>query len=169
MSAAPALRPDGCDALAEPEGEHNALAAISGSESARFRTTLLNDLRAAVLPPGMAEDARTARLGAALDAMRGFGPRDEVEGMLAAQAVALHHGTMDALRRAMTPGIPPDLADRLRRQAVKLSSAFAALAETIERRRNGGVRQVVRIERVVVQEGGQAVVGAVAAGTAARG
>lgn len=156
--------------VVQAEGERDQLAVVSGSDSIRFRTTLLNDLRAVVVQAGASEEAQNARFGAAIDALRGFAPRNEIEGMMAAQAVALHHSMMDALRRAMMPGIPPETSDRLRRQAVKLSSAFTDLAETIERRRNGGTtRQIVRIERVVVEDGGQAMVGAIAAGVTGRG
>jgi hypothetical protein len=38
---------------------------------------------------------------AALDALRGIRPRDEAEGMLAAQMVATHLDAMECMRRAM--------------------------------------------------------------------
>jgi hypothetical protein len=48
----------------------------------------------------------------------------------------------------------------LRRDAANLSRAMVDMAEAIDRRRGKGP-QVVRVERVVVNEGGQAIVGSV--------
>jgi hypothetical protein len=137
------------------------LVAFTGSQSPRFRNTLLNDLRAAIVPQGAPTEVWSARLGPAMDALAGFAPRDEVEGMMAVQAVALHHAAMDALRRAMAPGIPHEIADTLRRQAAKLSRSFTDLADAIDRRRGKGAHQVVRVEHVTVEAGAQAVIGAV--------
>lgn len=87
---------------------------------------------------------------------------------MAAQAVALHHAAMECFRRAMMPGQSFDVADRLRRQGANLSRAMVDMAEAIDRRRGKGP-QIVRVERVVVQDGGQAIVGAVAAGVGGGG
>lgn len=80
--------------------------------------------------------------------------------MMAAQAVAMHHAAMECARRAMLPEQPSDTADRLRRQAANMSRAMVDMAEAIDRRRGKGP-QIVRVERVVVHDGGQAIVGAV--------
>ena len=95
-------------------------------------------------------------------ALRAFKPRDEIEGLLAAQAVALHFGVMECLRRAMIPAQPFDMATKLRRDAANLSRAMTEMLDALERKRGKGP-QVVRVERVVVQEGGQAIVGNVSA------
>jgi hypothetical protein len=147
--------------LPSPRDGGGGLTAVSGSQSTRFRNALLNDVRAAIVPQGASHEVQTARLGAAMDALAGFAPRDEVEGMMAAQAVATHHAAMDALRRALAPGIPAETGDRLRRQATKLSQSFVALTDAIERRRGKSAHQVVRVEHVTVEAGAQAVIGAV--------
>jgi hypothetical protein len=87
--------------LPPADGKGSGLVAFTGSQSPRFRNALLNELRAAIVLPGTAEEVWAVRFGAAMDPLAGFAPRDEVEGMMATQAVALHHAAMDALRRAM--------------------------------------------------------------------
>jgi hypothetical protein len=49
---------------------------------------------------------------AALAAVRALRPRDEAEGVMAAQAVALHQGAVERLGRAMLPARPPKVAER---------------------------------------------------------
>ena len=97
-------------------------------------------------------------------AVAAFKPQDEIEAMFAAQAGALHFGAMEALRRSVIPEQPPgDVAARLRRDGANLGRAMVEVVEALDRRRGKGPRQVVRVERVVVQEGGQAIVGPVSA------
>jgi hypothetical protein len=84
----------------------------------------------------------------------------QVEAMLAAQAVALHHAGMECLRRAMLPDQHPEAASKLRRDGANLCRGMSDMLDSLDRRR-GKVAQVVRVERVVVHEGGQAIVGTV--------
>ena len=153
--------PRSVDALpAEERG--GPLRRVGGSRSDAFNNTLANSvLHALWLPAGTPDDVRDGRIGAAVAALAGFAPRDEVEGMLAGQAVALHAAAMECLRRAMIPEQPAEIASKLRRDGANLARAAVEMTEAIERRRGKGPRQVVRVERVVVQEGGQAIVGAV--------
>jgi hypothetical protein len=142
----------------------SALKPISGSDSGQFSDYLLNTVGAALwFPEGTSAATRAERVTAAMAALYGFGPKDAAEGMMAAQAVALHHAAMECFRRAVLPGQSAEVADRLRRQAANLSRAMVDMAEAIDRRRGKGP-QVVRVERVVVHEGGQAIVGAVTPG-----
>lgn len=148
------------DELLKPPG--SPLKPVAGSDDPRFNNVLLNAVVQTLwVPSGLTEERRGDLVNAALAAVRGFNPRDEVEGMMAAQAVAMHHAAMECARRAMLPEQPSDAADRLRRQAANLSRAMVDMAEAIDRRRGKGP-QVVRVERVVVHDGGQAIVGAVA-------
>ena len=78
--------------------------------------------------------------------------------MLAAQTVGLHHGGMECLRRSMVPGQDADVASKLRRDAANLARAMTDMLDALDRKRGKGP-QVVRVERVVVHEGGQAIVG----------
>ena len=140
---------------------------IGGSESSRFNSVLVRQVLSTIwVPAGNPNDGAEHRLSAASVAVAASKPQDEIEAMFAAQAGALHFGAMEALRRSVIPEQPGDVAARLRRDGANLGRAMVEVVEALDRRRGKGPRQVVRVERVVVQEGGQAIVGPVsAAGT----
>ena len=138
---------------------------IGGSGSRALNGVLANQAAAALwLPSGLPEDERNRRYHAAVVAMMEFKPADGIEGMMAAQAVGLHSAAMECLRRAMIPDQPGQAADQLRRQGANLSRAFLDVLAALDRKRGKGTRQVVRVERVMVAAGGQAIVGNVQAG-----
>jgi hypothetical protein len=148
------------DELLRPKGD--LLKAVAGSDDRRFNTLLLNQVAQTLfLPDDATTEMRTECVAAAMVAVRAFQPRDEVEGMMAAQAVGCHHAAMECLRRVAGGGLPPEVASRLRRDAANLMRTMSELVDGIERKRGKGP-QVVRVERVVVNQGGQAVVGNVA-------
>ena len=137
---------------------------VTGSDNSAFSRHLLSTVGSTLwFPEGTPPEQIFAATAAALSAVQGFAPRDPVEGMMAAQAVALHHAAMECFRRAMIPAQPFEVTDRLRRQGANRSRAMVDMAEAIDRRRGKGP-QVVRVERVVVQGGGQAIVGAITPG-----
>jgi hypothetical protein len=108
-------------------------------------------------------ETRDKQLSAALAALIGIGPKDECEGMMAAQLIAAHNAAMECYRRAM---IPEQTADGRREnltQANKLSRTFATVLEALNRHRGKG-QQKVTVEHVHVHSGGQAVVGVVEPG-----
>jgi hypothetical protein len=153
-------------------GGANPFRAVGGSDDAHFNAVLMHQLLGTVWVPARDPSYGTQhRLSAATSAVLAFKPENEVEAMLAAQAAALHFDAMEALRRSMLPDQPSDAASRLRKDAASLSRAMAEMVEALDRRRGKGRQQVVRVERVVVQDGGQAIVGAVspAAGPARPG
>jgi hypothetical protein len=86
--------------------------------------------------------------------------------MLAAQAMAMHHASMECSRRAMLPDQPSDVASKLRKDAANMARAMTDMLDALDRKRGKGP-QVVRVERVVVHEGGQAIVGNVQGGDTA--
>ena len=91
--------------------------------------------------------------------MRGIGPRDEVEAMMAAQMAAVHMATMTFARRlAHVDDIPQQ--DSAERAFNKLARTFAVQVEALKRYRTGG-EQKVTVQHVTVNEGGQAIVGSV--------
>ena len=92
-----------------------------------------------------------------------IGARDVVEAMLAGQMVATHEAAMECFRRAALA--EQTLAGREMglKYAGKLVRSFAALTDALNRHRGKG-QQVVRVEHVTVQAGGQAIVGAVTQG-----
>jgi hypothetical protein len=97
-----------------------------------------------------------------LSMVKGVEPKDQVETMLAAQMAAVHNATMTFARRlAHVDNIPQQ--DSAERAFNKLARTFAAQMEALKRYRTGG-EQTIRVERVTVNEGGQAIVGNVSHG-----
>jgi ABC-type enterochelin transport system substrate-binding protein len=82
--------------------------------------------------------------------------------MLAAQMAAVHVATMNAaLRLARAETV--EQRDSASTAFNKLARTFAAQMEALKRHRTTG-EQIVRVHRVTVNEGGQAIVGNVAGG-----
>jgi hypothetical protein len=95
--------------------------------------------------------------------MIGIAPRDELEGMIAAQLIACHNASMECYRRAMLREQTFEGHRENLNQANKLSRTYATLLEALNRHRGKG-QQKVTVEHVHVHEGGQAIVGNVEAG-----
>lgn len=143
-----------------PEGDHQVwfarLMAACGSSSPDFiQATLIQLQGAARLPnSGLSETA----LNAALAMIEGEQPRGETECALVIQMAAVHAASMAVLGR-LGGGHGGDRHVLATATAVsRLSRTFAILVETLRRLRTGG-SQVIRIERVDVRDGGQAVIG----------
>ncbi len=173
QDSAPAAKPGpvvNVGAPSDREEGPGSLRPIGGSGSRALNNVLANQAAAALwMPAGLAEDERDRRYHAAVVAMMEFKPADGIEGMMAAQAVGLHSASMECLRRAMIPEQPGQASDQLRRQGANLSRAFLDVVAALDRKRGKGVRQVVRVERVMVAPGGRAIVGNVQPGAAGRG
>ena len=91
-----------------------------------------------------------------------FRPRDTVERLLAVQMAATHV----ALTRSGRWLANAESIDQVTAHYsgyTKLARTYAAQVETLRKHRNGG-KQTVRVERVNVESGGQAIVGDVSAG-----
>ncbi len=158
-------------AAAEAEAVSN-FKAIGGSDSVRFNTLLLREVLGTAWYPNHEkgseleqEDGRSARCAATAVAMRAFKLEDEIEAMIAAQAVAMHFGSMECFRRAMIHEQPADMSTKLRKDGANLARGMTDMLAALDRKRGKGP-QVIRVERMVVQDGGQAVVGNVQAGSA---
>jgi hypothetical protein len=96
--------------------------------------------------------------------MAGVAPRDPVEGMMAVQLLGLHDAAMECFRRGALREQPGEYRDQNLTQANRLVRSYAVLLEALDRRRGKGQPQVVRVERVTVEAGGRAIVGAVTQG-----
>ncbi len=92
--------------------------------------------------------------------MIGIKPKDEIEGMLAVQMVAAHNAAMECFRRAMLAEQTLEGRRESLNQANKLIHSYATLIEALDRHRGKG-QQHVTVEHVHVNQGGQAIVGAV--------
>ncbi len=93
----------------------------------------------------------------ALSVIRSIDPENEVEAMLAAQMAATHLATMTMAGRLNRVDTIPQ-QDSAERALNKLARTFTMQMDTLKRYR-AKAQQTVRVERVTVEEGGQAVVG----------
>jgi hypothetical protein len=147
--------------LAAVAQEWSELKELSGSASGHFTLALMNQVwRSLWVPDGTPSWIVELGQRAAQAALQGIGPRDPLEGMLAAQMVATHEATMECYRRAMRKDQSFEGRQAALSQANKLVRSYATLVETLDKHRGKG-QQVVRVEHVTVQAGGQAIVGAV--------
>jgi hypothetical protein len=156
------LEPINCDVakVLPHDGDHqmwlDRLKAALGTVSIEFVNATLFQLQAAARLPnsGLSEIA----VNAALALIEGEKPRGETECAIVIQMACIHSATMAVLGR-LGGGHGGDrhvLAAAT--AASRLSRTFAILVETLRRLRSGG-SQVIRIERVDVRDGGQAVIG----------
>jgi hypothetical protein len=135
---------------------------VGGSQSDHWNNVLANQTVQTIWP-NKSEDAHDRQRSATIAGLVGIGPKDEVEGMMAAQLIAAHNAAMECYRRAMLTGV--SLLERQENlsQANKLSRTSATLLEALDRHRGKG-QQKVTVEHVHVYQGGQAVVGVVPPG-----
>ena len=105
-------------------------------------------------------DTKEIRDTATLCRLSDIGAGDVIEAMLAAQMVATHEAAMECFRRAALTEQTLVGRELGLKYGDKLVRSFAALALTLDRHRGKG-QQVVRVEHVTVQAGGQAIVGAI--------
>ena len=160
-----ALRPKPVEIRLD-EVEPDTLRAIGGSRSDKFNNALIDStIKTGWFPLQQSDEDRARQLFVAVKGLQAFAPADEIEGMIAAQAMAAHHASMECSRRAMVPDQPFEAAQGFRKAAANASRTFIELLSALDRKRGKG--QVVRVERVVVNEGGQAIVGNVQGGDTA--
>ncbi len=146
--------------LAAGEGK---LKAVGGSRSDDFNNILINQACRSLWTAHSDETGVERQFQATLAAMMGIAPRDEVEGMLAAQMIAAHNASMECFRRAMIGEQSFEGRKENLTQANKLSRTYTMLLDALNRHRGKG-QQRVTVEHVHVHQGGQAIVGAVQAG-----
>ena len=135
---------------------------LTGSKCPYFAQQLMNQLLPTL--PSFGSRGRTENIVTAVSVLADIGPRSPIEGMLAAQMVAVHSAAMEAMGRANLAGQTFEARAMNLAQASKLTRSFATLVEALDRHRGKGQPQVVRVERVTVEAGGQAIVGAVSQG-----
>jgi hypothetical protein len=97
-------------------------------------------------------------VNAALAMIEGAKPKDEVEAALIIQMACTHTAAMAVLSRIGGAHGGGRHVALMASATARLLNAFANQVETMRRLRNGGT-QVIRIERVKVLDGGQAVIG----------
>jgi len=102
------------------------------------------------------------KVNAALAVIAGVAPRNEVEALLAVQMALTHVAAMRMLGELnrLSPHVSPGGVAIAGTVSAKLLRAFAGQAEALAKLRRPA-EQVVRVERVNVAAGGQAIVGTV--------
>jgi hypothetical protein len=146
----------------DPDDLKGRLKDIGGSKSDRWNSILGNQAMQALWLKNSSPEDREKQFSATVAALMGIGPKDELEGMMAAQLIAAHSAAMECYRRAMIGEQTFEGRRENLSQANKLSRTYAALIEALNRHRGKG-QQKVTVEHVHVHAGGQAVVGMVAA------
>jgi hypothetical protein len=144
----------------DPEDQKGTLKEIGGSKSDRWNAILANQAAQALWVNNSDAEEREYQLSATAAALVGIEPRDELEGMMAAQLIAAHNASMECFRRAMIGEQSFEGRRENLNQANKLSRTWAILLEALNRYRGKG-QQKVTVEHVNVHAGGQAVVGMV--------
>ncbi len=149
-------------AIPSPDSDlrQGTLKAIGGSSDDNFNKLVVNQAIHSLWLAHSDKAERDKQYQAAASAMIGIKPRDEIEGMLAAQMIATHTAAMECYRRAMIAEQSFEGRRENLNQANKLVRSYAALVEALDRHRGKG-QQVVRVEHVTVEAGGQAIVGSV--------
>lgn len=129
--------------------------AFAGSADPLFADRLAEQLLNGVPAPANADEAALdRRAGGILAQMRELGPRNGLEGLLAAQMVAMHGTACEFLRRAMLPEQPSHTVAALARLSTRMLTLFAQQTELLQKLR-GCERQTLRIEHVrKVEDGG---------------
>ena len=146
-------------ATVDPSKYKGQLKPLGGSRSDEWNSFLVNQvIQTLWIFPNTSDDNKEHRKRAAIDGLIGISPRDECEGMIAAQLIACHNASMECYHRAMLNEQTFEGRQENLNQASKLSRTHATLLEALNRHRGKGQQQV-RVEHVHVHEGGQAIVG----------
>lgn len=144
----------------DPDDRKGELKQVGGSQSDHWNNVLANQALQALWVKNSDAEGLDRQVAAGLAALVGIAPKDELEGMMAAQLLASHNAAMECYRRAMIDGQSFEARRENLNQANKLSRTFATLLEALNRHRGKG-QQKVTVEHVHVHAGGQAVVGTI--------
>src|SRR5713101_9784424 len=88
----------------DPDDLKGALKSIGGSQSDSWNNVVATQTLETLWLTNSDKEARAQQYSATVAALVGIGPRDELEGMLAAQLLASHNAAMECYRRAMIGG-----------------------------------------------------------------
>jgi hypothetical protein len=146
--------------VTEPELYEEILKKTTGSSYKGFNFPLLVQATVA----SCADDNNEIKtINSVCAAMLGIRPKDELEGMLAAQMITVHNQAMNCFYKANDLQKYPELAHKYQNQGNKLVRTFSMIVETLTKHRRKGLQRV-KVEHVHVYKGGQAIVGNVQPG-----
>jgi hypothetical protein len=144
----------------DPEDRKGQFKSVGGSQSDQWNNTLAMQAIGGLWLKHSGEHQQDRQLAATVAALSGIAPKDELEGMMAAQLVSAHNAAMECYRRAMIGEQTFEGRRENLNQANKLSRTWATLLDALNKHRGKG-QQKVTVEHVHVHAGGQAVVGTV--------
>lgn len=142
----------------DPVNQIGSLKRVGGSNSDTWNNLLATQVLSSLWTTHSSEELKNLQSEAMIIGLIGVAPRDELEGMLAAQLIAAHNAAMECYRRAMIDEQPFEGRRENLTQANKLSRTYSTLLDTLNRHRGKG-QQKVTVEHVHVHNGGQAIVG----------
>src|ERR1700736_2046162 len=147
----------------DPDDLKGTLKHIGGSKSDHWNGVLANQTIQTLWLKHSDKETSDHQLSATVAGLVGIGPKDELEGMIAAQLLAAYNAAMECYRRAMIGEQSFEGRRENLSQANKLSRTYAVLLDALNHHRGKGQQKVV-VEHVNVHAGGQAVVGSVTPG-----
>ena len=133
-----------------------------GTRSDDLSLVLLGQLEKVCRQRGQ-KDLSQLATNAALAIVDGIAPENETEAMLGVQMAGTHALAMEMLGRARHAEHLPPTSDYAN-LAIRFLRTYTMQMDTLAKLRRKG-QQTVRVEHVHVHDGGQAIVGALAAGT----
>lgn len=142
-----------------PKGVAPSLEAITGSYSKKW-SVLMGEWLTSAVDGGLEINGvdTSERATALIEALMGTAPKDEFEGMCAAQLIAAHATVMRCFRVSANPNNSVEVKDIYLKQAGKLMRSFAVVLDTLNRHRGKG-QQKMTVEHIYVADGGQAIIG----------
>ncbi|MDJ0944572.1 MAG: hypothetical protein QNJ30_13995 [Kiloniellales bacterium] len=137
---------------------------LTGTESGDFSFALLNQVLGTLWYGSECPvDLKGRLVQFGLGALREIGPRDGVEGLLAAQMVAVHSAAQECFCRAAIPEQTFVGRDMALRHGTRLARLYVDQMAALRKYRGKG-QQKVTVKHVHVHDGGQAIVGQVTRG-----
>jgi hypothetical protein len=91
-------------AMAANDGQKGKLEEFGGSPFDEWNDIVTSQTVEALWLQHSSPETQDKQISAALAGLKGIGPKDELEGMMAAQLIAAHNAAMECYRRAMIDG-----------------------------------------------------------------
>lgn len=129
-------------------------AALGTSSGAFVDAALARLLAASTLPNNMVPTSTS--VSAALALIQSMEPANELQAALAVDVACLHAASTNMLSR-LSSHIPESRMRTASNAAARLERAFHSAVQTYQKLKHGN-RQVIRIERIEVKEGSQAMI-----------
>src|SRR6266403_93837 len=130
----------------DPSSLPGKLRSIGGSKSDTWNNVVANQAMQSIWGKNSDQEERNKLYSAAIAGLVGIGPKDELEGMLAAQLIACHNASMECYRRSMIGEQTFEGRRENLNQANKLSRSYALLLEALNR------QQKVTVEHVKLED-----------------